>query len=109
MAGRSSTQNSGLRSRLLAHTSGRRSGDQFCVYVCDRLVIPKLTPAQQADIESGTASLDRMTKAFIHAELAFRYVIVNTPAEARALEGASRSVGLGTAGKPLLNPAEPRG
>jgi hypothetical protein len=26
----------GLWTRLNAHASGRRSGDQFCVYVCDR-------------------------------------------------------------------------
>src|SRR3954451_17903342 len=26
--------------RLTSHASGRRSGDQFCVYVCDRLVLP---------------------------------------------------------------------
>src|SRR5688500_6884423 len=30
----------GLADRLKSHASGRRSGDQFCVYVCDRLVIP---------------------------------------------------------------------
>jgi len=30
----------GLRSRLASHASGRRSGDQFCVYVFDRLVLP---------------------------------------------------------------------
>ena len=30
----------GLRSRLNSHASGRRSGDQFCVYVFDRLVLP---------------------------------------------------------------------
>lgn len=34
----------GLRDRLDNHRSGRRSGDQFAVYVCDRLVLPSLTP-----------------------------------------------------------------
>jgi hypothetical protein len=34
----------GLWTRLNAHASGRRSGDQFCVYVCDRFVVPTLTP-----------------------------------------------------------------
>ena len=33
----------GLFDRLASHASGRRSGDQFCVYVCDRLVLPGLT------------------------------------------------------------------
>ena len=27
--------------RLSSHASGRRSGDQFCVYVSDRLVLPR--------------------------------------------------------------------
>ena len=31
-----------LQSRLNQHASGRRSGDQFCVYLGDRLVMPKL-------------------------------------------------------------------
>ena len=31
----------GLRSRLNSHASGRGSGDQFCVYVCDRLVLAR--------------------------------------------------------------------
>jgi hypothetical protein len=35
----------GLWTRLNAHASGRRSGDQFCVYVCDRFVVPALTPS----------------------------------------------------------------
>jgi hypothetical protein len=34
----------GLWTRLNAHAAGRRSGDQFCVYVCDRFVVPALTP-----------------------------------------------------------------
>src|SRR5262249_3570062 len=34
---------SGLASRLRSHVSGRRSGDQFCVYVADHYVMPELT------------------------------------------------------------------
>jgi hypothetical protein len=30
----------GLWTRLNSHASGRRSGDQFCVYVGDRFVVP---------------------------------------------------------------------
>jgi hypothetical protein len=30
----------GIYTRLQSHASGRRSGDQFCVYVADRLVLP---------------------------------------------------------------------
>ena len=35
----------GIYTRLRSHASGRRSGDQFCVYVADRLVLPTLTQA----------------------------------------------------------------
>src|SRR4029077_17708666 len=34
----------GIYTRLQSHASGRRSGDQFCVYVADRLVLPALSP-----------------------------------------------------------------
>ena len=34
----------GLYTRLESHSRGRRSGDQFCVYVADRLVLPTLSP-----------------------------------------------------------------
>jgi hypothetical protein len=56
----------GLRDRLNSHASGRRSGDQlcvyvcdrqFCVYVCDRFVVPTLTVDQQAQIANGQLAL----------------------------------------------------
>jgi hypothetical protein len=74
MAGRSLTADSiveyrasplrrtGLFDRLNSHASGRRSGDQFCVYVCDRLVVPTLTPEQLRQIGQGELSLDRLTR-----------------------------------------------
>ena len=43
----------GLVTRLASHSSGRRSGGQFCVYACDRLVIPKLSRLQLKDTGSG--------------------------------------------------------
>src|SRR5215210_5893290 len=39
----------GLASRLRSHASGRRSGDQFCVYVADHYVLPDLTSEQIGD------------------------------------------------------------
>jgi hypothetical protein len=33
----------GLASRLRSHASGRRSGDQFCVFVADHYVLPELS------------------------------------------------------------------
>src|SRR5262252_5668774 len=42
----------GIYTRLQSHASGRRSGDQFCVYVADRLVLSTLTQQDIADIAS---------------------------------------------------------
>src|SRR5271165_759709 len=48
----------GLYTRLASHASGRRSGDQFCVYVADRLVLPILSPGDIAAISSGKHQMD---------------------------------------------------
>src|SRR5262249_21591857 len=48
----------GLYTRLQSHASGRRSGDQLCVYVADRLVLPTLSQTDIADIASGRHSMD---------------------------------------------------
>jgi hypothetical protein len=46
-------QAKGLWTRLNSHASGKRSGDQFNVYVCDRFIVPCLTPAQQYQVGQG--------------------------------------------------------
>jgi hypothetical protein len=62
----------GLWTRLNSHASGRRSGDQFCVYVGDRFVVPDLTPSQQHQLAAGTLSLDSLIRAFVRERLAYR-------------------------------------
>ena len=47
-----------LQSRLNQHARGRRSGDQFCVYVSDRLAMKNLTDVQLDEISQGTYSLN---------------------------------------------------
>jgi hypothetical protein len=42
----------GLWTRLNSHASGRRAGDQFNVYICDRFIVPVLMPDQQRDIDA---------------------------------------------------------
>lgn len=93
----------GLWTRLNSHAAGRRSGDQFCVYVCDRFVVPHLTGDQQDQIGEGVLSLDGLTKTYIHTYLGYRYVILNSGSEAYALERAVQKGALNS-GKPLLNP-----
>jgi hypothetical protein len=93
----------GLADRLNSHASGRRSGDQFCVYVADRIVLPALTPDEIALISRGELSLDAKVRAFIRSNLQFRFVVTRDGREAAELERAVRA-GMLSAGKPFLNP-----
>jgi hypothetical protein len=63
------SQAKGLWTRLNSHASGRRSGDQFNVYVCDRFIVPGPTPAQQHQIGQGQLLLDKLTRSFIRGHL----------------------------------------
>jgi hypothetical protein len=93
----------GLWTRLGSHASGRRSGDQFNVYICDRFVVPALTARQQRDIGAGKLLLDRMTKDFIRGHLSYRFAVYPSGTEALAAERDLRA-GRSPAGRPYLNP-----
>ena len=94
----------GLVTRLASHASGRLSGDQFCVYVANRLVIPSLTSEQLAKFATGELNLDMLTKQYINNALEYQFAFVQTSAEAYALEKQCRE-GIIFGVKPLLNPA----
>ena len=93
----------GLWTRLNSHASGRRSGDQFNVYVCDRFVVPALSPGQLRLIADGRLFLDQMTRNFIREHLGYRYAVHPDGTAALAAERAVRAGSL-AAGKPFLNP-----
>jgi hypothetical protein len=93
----------GLWTRLDSHASGRRSGDQFCAYVCDRFVVPCLSPQQQTQISDGVLSLDSLTRKHIHDHFEYRFVAVGNGSDAFALEREVQR-GAMTVGKPFLNP-----
>jgi hypothetical protein len=93
----------GVRDRLDSHWRGRRSGDQFAVYVCDRLVLPQLTPSQISQISAGELSLDALTRVYIHQHLSYRFIVLPSFSEAMAIE-SSFAKGDTPIGKPLLNP-----
>lgn len=95
----------GLAGRLSSHASGRRSGDQFNIYICDRFVVPNLSSEELTGVGSGELSLDRMTREYIHQHLRFRFVLAESGAEARELELSIRKNGLPTSGAPFLNSA----
>ena len=93
----------GLITRLNSHASGRLSGDQFCVYVANRFVIPSLKTEELHLFESGRLTLDTRTKTFVHDHLEYTYALVETSAEAYELERAARRGDVfGT--QPYLNP-----
>lgn len=94
----------GLITRLSSHASGRLSGDQFCVYVANRLVIPSLQHELLHRFSTGEHTLDQMTRAYIHEHFEYQYAIVHSSREAYELEAKSRN-GAVFGLKPLLNPA----
>ena len=96
----------GLWTRLNSHASGRRSGDQFCVYVCDRLVVPHLTRKQQHAIGAGALLLDTLTRELIREHFVYRFTVTADGAEALGLERQVQRGALET-GQPLLNPLAP--
>ena len=95
----------GLITRHRSHASGRLSGDQFCVYVANRLVIPNLRPDDLSRFATGEVNLDRLTKSYVHESLDYQYCTVSGSAEAYALEERCRR-GVVFGQKPLLNTAD---
>jgi hypothetical protein len=96
----------GLASRLRSHANGRRSGDQFCVYVSDHYVMPELTPEQIDAVRDSRLSMDLLIREKIHTSLSFRFA---TTADYRTALAIERMVKAGRlqAGSPRLNPSGP--
>jgi hypothetical protein len=101
IAGRNLT-GKGLHGRLKSHYQGRRSGDQFCVYVGDRYVLGELSGAQRAAIVNGQLSMDQLIRDYIRAHFSFRHIETSDYATAMRVEIAIKQ---GAFGKPpRLNP-----
>ena len=106
ISGRSLTQSArakGPLGRLASHASGRRSGDQFLIYVCDRLVLPRLGN-RIAEVAEGALSLDHETKVYVRTNLGFRWLAMEDPKAAFALERSLQAGERNPPGAPLLNP-----
>jgi len=93
----------GLITRLNSHAQGRLSGNQFCVYVANRLVIPTLTADDLSKFSTGEYKLDYMTKSYIHNNFEYQYIIVESSSNAYRLENKARDGEIFNQ-KPLLNP-----
>ena len=94
----------GIYTRLQSHASGRRSGDQFCVYVADWLVLPTLAQEDITAIASGRHQMDAFVRRYIHDNLCYRFALLPDGAAAYTVEAAIKS-GEWEHGPPLLNPA----
>jgi hypothetical protein len=93
----------GLRGRLAQHASGDRSGDKFCIYVCDRFVLRSLTSEQFEAVCEGKVSLDHLTRSWIRERYGFRYIETRGGgSQARRIENDVRR-GVLDAGRPTLN------
>jgi hypothetical protein len=93
----------GLWTRIASHAKGRLSGDQFCVYVANRYVIPALMPSELPKFASGELTLDTLTRRYISEHFSYSFTLVDTSQEAHALEREGRR-GLTFGMKPTLNP-----
>jgi hypothetical protein len=90
--------------RLASHASGRRSGDQFCVYVVDRLVLEPLSQANTAEVSSGEHQMDAFVGRYIHQNLRYRFLMVPVGATGYRIEAAIKNGDWGH-GRRMLNPA----
>ena len=95
-----------LYAHLQSHASGKRRGDQFCVSVADRLVLPTLTNEHIQSIASGRHSMDEFVRDYVQEHLGYRFVMVPNGKTALYAERAVRTGAWGY-GNPLLNPWEP--
>jgi hypothetical protein len=98
-----SVKRKGLWTRLDSHASGQRSGDKFCIYVCDRFIIPTLSADDLRAVGDGALLLDALTKRYIREFLSYRFVTTPDSSSAFRVERLVQAGAL-DAGKPVLNP-----
>lgn len=71
-----STERRNPLSRMISHSSGRRSGDQFCIYIHDFYVIPKLI--EDGEYTPSIGILDNLTRDFVKENLSYRFMEFDT-------------------------------
>jgi hypothetical protein len=62
------------------------SGDQFCVYVADRLVLPELPSEDITAIATGLHQMDVLVCRYIHENLSYRFLMVPNGSAASLVE-----------------------
>ena len=93
-------------SRMISHASGRRSGDQFCIYIHDFYVIPKLI--EKGEYNPSIAFLDKLTKDFIQNNLSYRFVSFKTDNSDKIVRSLENKIKSGVFGfSPSINGSTP--
>ena len=92
---------------LISRCSGRRSGDQFCIYICDRFVVARLSSDERA-AAAGQRFLDGRTREFIREQLSYRVGLTSSGDEAWTLETRVRAGRFATCGSPRHEPVTGR-
>ncbi len=77
------------RSRIIQHAQGRRSGDQFCIYIQDFYVIPLLFVDKYVPKKGY---LDELTKEFIQKRLTYRYIVFQTDDSDKVVRKLEREI-----------------
>ena len=89
-------------SRMVSHASGRRSGDQFCIYVHDHYVVPELIKC--GDYIPKNGYLDILTRDYIRKHLSYRFLDYQTDDSDTLVRSLEKQIKSGVLGfKPLLN------
>ena len=91
------------QTRIVSHASGRRSGDQFCIYVYDFFVVPELIKCGEFTPKKG--ELDALTKKYIRANLWYRFLAFESVDSDQVVRKLVKRVQAGACGskKPLFN------
>lgn len=89
-------------SRIAQHASGRRGGDQFCVYIHDFYIVPKLIEEGKYTPKKGL--LDELTKDYIQTNLSYRFVAFNSKDSVGIVRNLEKKIKSGVLGlSPFLN------
>ena len=88
-----------LKQRIKSHYSGQRGSDQFCLYVFDKFLLPKLC---KENIKLSTKEINNRTAYWIRQNIVFRFIEVQASESLlKKLERKFRK-----RWKPLLNPLD---
>jgi hypothetical protein len=89
-------------SRMISHSSGGRSGDQFCIYIHDFYVVPEIV--RKGTYEPSNGTLDKLTREYIRTHLSYRFVGFESADSDKIVRNLENQIKSGAFGlHPILN------